>query len=314
MSNIALRLLRQSTLRPVHHQRPLGFFDSLRNAAPTVCRSSPHFQPSFTSLAFRTLVNTNTTVNHGRLSNRLPNILQIIRTRVLNATHRGGPSLNGGGWGRPPPRRDWWDSLDSNVIFYGIIAINAGVYLAWQSAISTYRVTGDPTLFKFLRDNFLVDLRNISAGRFWTLLTACFSHKDTSHALFNGLTFYFMAPAVMRLLGNKRFLALYFLGGISSSLASLAWNTFVRHENVSSHGASGAIMATIALYACAFPRNTFLIFFVIPCPAWVFLPGILLYDGWRSVSDRRSTTDSAGHVGGLLSGIGYYVWRFGLRR
>lgn len=31
------------------------------------------------------------------------------------------------------------------------------------------RVTGDPTLFKFLRDNFLVDLRNISAGR----LSAC---------------------------------------------------------------------------------------------------------------------------------------------
>jgi len=139
MSNIALRLLRQCTLRPVHHQRPLGFFDSFRNAAPTVCCSSPHFQPSFTSLAFRTLVSTNTAVNHGRLSDRLPNILQIVRTRVLNATHRNGPRLNGGGWGnRPPPRQDWWDSLDSNIIFYGIIAINAGVYLAWQSAISTY--------------------------------------------------------------------------------------------------------------------------------------------------------------------------------
>jgi len=56
------------------------------------------------------------------------------------------------------------------------------------------------------------------------------------------------------------------------------------HDN--RFGLLGAIMATIALYACAFPRNTFLIFFVIPCPAWVFLPGILLYDGWRSVSDR----------------------------
>jgi rhomboid-like protein len=45
-------------------------------------------------------------------------------------------------------------------------------------------------------------------------------------------------------------------------------------------------MATIALYSCAFPRNTFLIFFVIPCPAWAFLPGVLIYDGWRSFSDQ----------------------------
>lgn len=45
-------------------------------------------------------------------------------------------------------------------------------------------------------------------------------------------------------------------------------------------------MATLALYSCAFPRNTFLIFFVIPCPAWVFLPGVLIYDGWRSFSDQ----------------------------
>ncbi|KAL4076039.1 hypothetical protein J3A83DRAFT_4088443 [Scleroderma citrinum] len=309
MSNIALLLRRAAsrTLRPIHHQRPLGFFDSL-----TLRRSSPYYPHSHTFI-----FSTNAVVQHDCASNPFPTILQFIRTRILNATHRDSFRYSRGsssGWGRPPPRRDWWDSLDSNVIFYGIIAVNVGVFLAWQSAISSYRVMGDPNLLMFLRNNFLVDMRNISAGRFWTLLTACFSHRDTSHALFNGLTFYFMAPAVMQLLGNKRFLALYFLGGISSSLASLAWNAFVRHENVSSHGASGAIMATLALYACAFPRNTFLIFFVIPCPAWVFLPGILLYDGWRSISDRRSTTDSAGHVGGLLTGIGYYVWRFGFRR
>ena len=30
---------------------------------------------------------------------------------------------------------------------------------------SYQRVTGDPTLYKFLRDNFLVDMRNVTAGR-----------------------------------------------------------------------------------------------------------------------------------------------------
>ena len=103
-------------------------------------------------------------------------------------------------------------------------------------------------------------------------------------------------------------------GGISASLASLAWNHFYRRENVSSLGASGeilpsltyfvftsssgAIMATLALYSCAFPRNTFLIFFVIPCPAWVFLPGVLIYDGWRSLSDQVCTLLGMDHMGG----------------
>ena len=79
-------------------------------------------------------------------------------------------------------------------------------------------------------DNFRVDMRNVTSGRMyvnstlpsflptnapfvrWTLLTSCFSHMDPTHALFNGLTFYFMAPSVMHLLGNRHFLGLYFLG------------------------------------------------------------------------------------------------------
>lgn len=78
-------------------------------------------------------------------------------------------------------------------------------------------------------DNFRVDMPNVTSGRVyvistlllsrhrhsfvrWTLLTSCFSHMDTTHALFNGLTFYFMAPPVMQLLGSRHFLGLYFLG------------------------------------------------------------------------------------------------------
>lgn len=92
------------------------------------------------------------------------------------------------------------------------------------------RTTGDSTLLRFMLDNFRVDMRNVTSGRMyvdsllpcfrvtnalftrWTLLTSCFSHMEATHALFNGLTFYFMAPSVMQLLGNRHFLALYFLG------------------------------------------------------------------------------------------------------
>ncbi|KAG2077624.1 rhomboid-domain-containing protein [Suillus decipiens] len=246
--------------------------------------------------------------------NSLPAFLQFARTQLRNATHRDLLRFRYSSPRRPPRRPNWLDSINGNVIFVAIIAINAGVFLLWQGAKSTYQTTRDATLWIFLRNNFLVNWDNITSGRVWTLITSCFSHEGIEHALFNGLSFYFMAPGVMQVLGNSRFLGLYFLGGIASSLTSLTWNRFYKHEsNFSSHGASGAILATIAFYACAFPRTTFLIFFVVPCPAWAFLPGILAFDVYRSVTDARTTTDTAGHVGGILSGIGFFLRKVAFR-
>lgn len=64
--------------------------------------------------------------------------LQFTRTGLPNATHRDLHRFRGSSssW-RPPPRPDWLDSLDSKFIFYAIIAVNAGVYLAWTLAIQT---------------------------------------------------------------------------------------------------------------------------------------------------------------------------------
>ncbi|KAG2158871.1 uncharacterized protein EDB93DRAFT_1116797 [Suillus bovinus] len=245
----------------------------------------------------------------------LPTFLQFARAQLRNATHRDLLRFRYSSPRRPPRRPNWLDSINGNVIFVAIIVINAGVFLLWQGAKSTYQTTRDPTLLIFLRDNFLVSWQNITSGRVWALVTSCFSHQDMGHAFFNGLSFYFMAPSVMQVLGNSRFLALYFFGGIVSSMTSLVWNRFYkRQSNYSSHGASGAILATVAFYACAFPRTTFLIFFVIPCPAWAFLPGILAFDVYRSVTDARTMTDTAGHVGGMLSGIGFFLYRVALRR
>ena len=45
-----------------------------------------------------------------------------------------------------------------------------------------------------------------------TLITSAFSHESVGHILFNGFTFYFVAPSVLGILGNTAFLCLY-LGG-----------------------------------------------------------------------------------------------------
>jgi membrane associated rhomboid family serine protease len=41
-----------------------------------------------------------------------------------------------------------------------------------------------------------------------------------------------------------------------------------------SEGASGAIYASLAFYGALFPNTTFLLFFIVPMPAWVMIGGI----------------------------------------
>ena len=109
---------------------------------------------------------------------------------------------------------------------------------------------------------------------------------------------------------------------------------------------SGAISAIIAFYACVRPTATFLVFYVIPCPAWAVVAGLFLFDGYSAYNEsvrpipfsfhvqrlifffsfllcrwvpkstwllQRPGVDSAGHVGGLLAGMAYFL-RLRLRR
>ncbi len=76
------------------------------------------------------------------------------------------------------------------------------------------------------------------------------------------------------------------------------------------------------------PRATFLLFGIVPMPAWAFVGGVFLFDSYSAMSEmvrnlstallnsrlihrylQRKGTDTAGHVGGLLAGIGYYLLR-----
>jgi len=141
----------------------------------------------------------------------------------------------------------------------------------------------------------------------WTMLTSCFSQSSTTHLLFNGFTYFFMARPVLSMLGNKQFLILYLGGGLVSSITSLIWNSDRKH---SSQGASGAIYSIITFFACSYPRTNFLLFAVIPIPAWAFVPGIIAWDVYDMISSARMTkTDTAGHIGGVLGGAMYFLAR-----
>ncbi|KAI0723347.1 hypothetical protein C8Q76DRAFT_722547 [Earliella scabrosa] len=248
-------------------------------------------------------------------------IWQFVSNRILRATHRSGINSRasrgtGGGYGggsRGPwdNFRDRINSIPQNAIFWGIIGLNGIVFATWNLAWVKYQSTGDPSSYIWMRDHFISSLDNLNSGRWYTLLTACFSHEDTMHLFFNGFTFYYMAPTVLAILGNVGFLGLYLGGGIFSSLVGIAWRKYqqprAQAQRPGSHGASGAIYSIISFFACVAPTATFYVFGIVPLPAWAVVTGVFLWDGYSAVNQQREGTDTAGHIGGLLAGIGYFV-------
>ncbi|KAG8895013.1 NuA4 histone acetyltransferase subunit [Tulasnella sp. 403] len=198
-----------------------------------------------------------------------------------------------------------------NMIFYGILGINGAVFSLWWYATESYVKFRDPQLYIWMHRNFTTGIKNLSEGRYWTLLTACFSHQDFNHIAVNLLTFWFMAKPALAMLGNTSFLALYLGGGLVSSFVSWAYSSVTRRQ-IASHGASGAISAITAFYATLWPTSTFLIFMVIPMPAWACVGGFALWDLYGALTNPARTVDSAGHLGGLLGGV-LYALRFARR-
>ncbi|KAI5450477.1 hypothetical protein NCC49_003098 [Naganishia albida] len=226
-------------------------------------------------------------------------------SRSRNVYGRGGGG-NSGSWWQNFRRR--LDSLPPMYVVYGLIGVNVAIYGLWQYANTSWTRFRDPSLYYWMSRNFIVSEANFAAGRLHTLLTACFSHSTSTHIFLNMLGLYFIAPATVGLLGTTGFLGLYLGGGIVGSLVSLGWHRMVtggKGKPRGSEGASAAIYASLAYFAAVFPNAQFLMFFIIPMPAWAAVGGIFAYDLYSSINSPYSQTDSAGHIGGIMAGVGY---------
>ncbi|PWN38401.1 rhomboid-domain-containing protein, partial [Meira miltonrushii] len=216
--------------------------------------------------------------------------------------------------------------VPSNFMFWFIMGLNVIVFGMWQLAISQAE-QGDPTLFFLMFKNFTSGLSNFFEGRYWTLLTACFSHKDYAHMFVNMLTYFFFGRTILNLVGGRSFLFFYFAAGLASSSLSL-FSDFLGHDASRpkegqqkkpqfSLGASGSIIAIVTCFSSIKPRATFLFYFILPVQARLLIPALLLYDLWgmfgtephKTLWDKNTFVDSAGHVGGIIAGRLYWIFK-----
>lgn len=84
----------------------------------------------------------------------------------------------------------------------------------------------------------------IAQGEFWRLFTPIFVHAGFAHMLFNSFSLILFGPALERILGKWRFVAIYLAAGIVANIATLILKPLT-YVHV---GSSGAIFGLFGVY------------------------------------------------------------------
>lgn len=139
----------------------------------------------------------------------------------------------------------------------------------------------------------------------WTLLTSTLSHGGFVHILFNGLVLYFFGPHLERLIGTKRFVALFLVAGAVSGVLQVLIQPGL------ALGASGAINMVLGALVVIMPNARILLYGIIPIRFWMATVGFALLDILGFLGYGAEGIGNVAHLSGLALGlwVGYRTKR-----
>ncbi len=136
----------------------------------------------------------------------------------------------------------------------------------------------------------------------WKILTSMFVHAGFFHIFGNMITLYFFGTYLCSLVGDGKFLAIYFLGGLLGNALCILWGLYAPWRDpiiVTYVGASGAVFAAGGALAVLRPNAKVIIFPIpAPLPLWIAVVG-----GFLIISLFPNVAWQA-HLGGLVLGLG----------
>jgi membrane associated rhomboid family serine protease len=147
----------------------------------------------------------------------------------------------------------------------------------------------------------------------WTIFTALFLHANFTHILFNMLWLYWFGSALVMLIGEVKFLVLYFVGGLIGNALFVLIEPFGLAV-----GSSGAVLALGGALAIMRPRMKIMLFPIpIPIDLWVYvLVGAVFLSILIPAISPSSGIGWQAHLGGLATGVlfGWYFRQWERRR
>jgi membrane associated rhomboid family serine protease len=151
----------------------------------------------------------------------------------------------------------------------------------------------------------------------WTWLTHGFAHASIDsriglwHIAGNMLTLFFLGRPIEQRLGRWEFLKFYLLAILAGGAGFYLANFLAGWPPASVLGASGAVSAVVALFIFYYPRQTLLIWGVLPVPAWL-LGVIMLLTNLKYALVPGSGISWEAHLAGAAFGLAYFWfgWNF----
>lgn len=223
-------------------------------------------------------------------------------------------------YARDQPRR--LPPLASYSMVTILIVVTVAVFLADHMS-PIIHVNMDGSINRWLSDHLSVQAGTLTHPlEWWRFLTAGFDHAPgiISHVGWNMFGLYLFGRGVEGIYGKQEFLRLYLalivLSFVVWSAIELARGS--DPQQTGALGASGAVAGITILFALHYPRQTLLLFFVIPVPAWIVAVGMVIMDLAGFTQPHGHVAYSA-HLAGAAFAFAYYKWggrlsSFGLGR
>lgn len=144
-------------------------------------------------------------------------------------------------------------------------------------------------------EKYKFNIGAIRRGEQVRMVSSAFLHANTQHLLFNMLSLFFFANAVIYRLGVLNFVLIYAASLIVGNLLSYYFHKDEYHY--SAVGASGAVMGIV--YAGILLNPSMTINFIIP--GWLFGVGYMIYTIYGMVKKNDNIGHDA-HFGGAIGG------------
>ncbi|HLB00889.1 MAG TPA: rhomboid family intramembrane serine protease [Bacteroidota bacterium] len=134
----------------------------------------------------------------------------------------------------------------------------------------------------------------------WTAVTYMFLHANVGHILFNMLALFFFGPRLEAEIGEKRFLWLYFISGLSGAALSVLFA-----PQAAIVGASAAVYGVFIGFTYFWPRAMIYIWGIFPVEARWLVAGMTALSLFGGFSGDGGGIAHFAHLGGFLGGFLY---------